>query len=330
MPTKKQLPMNLVCVQPSIPYFTWQIEVMLTNFIDLGIHRNHKIICLFAYNRNEPDWETKISIVQKVERKFMGLAHFYFYEDTRVYPLSYISSIRPNILKQHFAAFPELSRQAVFYHDCDILFTKYPEFLDYCSTDDKNWFVSDTESYIGYDYIVSKGKDVLNAMCEIVGINPTLVKEKGDLHQSGGAQYIMKGADAMLFHKAEKDSERLFKEITELNNKKKELDPTHHELQIWCADMWALLWAAWMRGYDTHIISALDFCWATDNHSVWEDKFIFHNAGVTEQEKSTHFWKNGYIHEYPFLIDIEGFDKTKASYRYAQAVKNIGEKSCLL
>jgi hypothetical protein len=330
MPTKKQLPMNLVCVQPSIPYFAWQTEVMLTNFIDLGIHRQHKIICLFAFNRNEPDWEQKVATIQKVERKFMGMASFHFYEDTRSYPFSYISSIRPNILKQHFAAFPELSRQAIFYHDNDILFTRYPDFLDYCAYDDKNWFVSNTESYIGYDYILSKGQDVLDAMCKIVGINPELVKQKNDALQSGGAQYIMKGVDSMFFHKAEKDCERLFKEINELNNQKKQLDPSHHELQIWCADMWAILWGAWMRGYETHIISALDFCWATDNQKVWDEKYIFHNAGVTEDLKDKYFWKNGYVHKYPFLIDIEGYDQSKASYRYAQAIKNIGEKSCLL
>ena len=57
----------------------------------------------------------------------------------------------------------------------------------------------------------------MKKMCDIVGIYTDEVRLREG--QSGGAQYIMKNVDYAFFHKVEKDSEKLFKEITELNNK---------------------------------------------------------------------------------------------------------------
>jgi hypothetical protein len=92
-------PVTLMCVQPSILYYAWQIEVMLTNFQNVQIDTEFDIECLFAFNKNEEDWQEKVALIKKVEDKFQGFAKFFFYEDTREYPISYISSIRLNILK---------------------------------------------------------------------------------------------------------------------------------------------------------------------------------------------------------------------------------------
>jgi hypothetical protein len=60
------------------------------------------------------------------------------------------------------------------YHDSDIVFNK-PSFGTiqlyggHCN-------VSDTISYIGYDYIQSKGDDILELMCNIVDISPEVKK----------------------------------------------------------------------------------------------------------------------------------------------------------
>lgn len=320
-------PLALVCVQPSIPYYAWQTEVMLKNFSDLKIHEKYEIRLLFAYNKNESDWRTKVSTIKKVEEKFSGVAKFYFYQDTRQYPINYISSIRPNILKQHYAAEYLNIPDTIFYHDCDIVFTKFPDFFESLLSDNY-WYVSDTKSYIGYNYIKSKGEDVLNEMCRIVGIHPDQVQTRED--QSGGAQYIMKGVDYFFFDKMEKDCERLFREITQLNNKKKQEDPKHHELQIWCADMWAILWGAWMKGYETKIIPEMDFCWATDRMEKWDKKYIFHNAGVVASSQQDHFFKGAFLDSYPYLITGEEYKKDFASYKYFEIIKSIGQNSCLL
>lgn len=326
--TNNKKPLTLICVQPCIPYYAWQIEVMLNNFEQNNLHK-YDIRCLFAYNKNELNWEKNVSYIKKVEEKFRHLAKFYYYEDTREYPISYISSIRPNILKQHFKEFPETSKRAIFYHDCDILFTKNPDFLEKYLDDDENWYVSDTISYIGYEYIVSKGEDVLDKMCQIVGIDKSLVKEKQS--ESGGAQYILKNVDWLFFHKMEKDCERLYKEINVLNQSKKQIDPKYHELQIWCADMWAILWNGWLRGFYTKVIPEMNFCWATDDIKRWNETFIYHNAGVTATVKDQLFYKSDFRHgNYPYLIDIEKYDKKRCAFNYLMAIKNIGSKSCLL
>lgn len=322
--------MNLtfMCVQPCTQYYAWQVEVMLTNFRDCGISKNHKIHCLFAYNKNESDWVLKVNTIKKVEQKLKDVADFYYYEDTRKYPISYISSIRPNVLKQHFKNNPTLSQEAVFYHDCDIVFTKYPDFItEELLQNDMNWYVSDTKSYIGYNYIISKGQDVLDKMCDIVGINQNVVKLKEG--ESGGAQYILKGLDWQFFEKMETDCEVLFKSINELNAEKKKKDPNHHELQIWCADMWAILWSGWMRGYTTNIIPELNFCWATDTPQRWHEVYIFHNAGVTANSADRLFYKGNYIDKIPFLENLE-IDKDTASYKYYSIIKSIGKNSCLI
>lgn len=321
-------PLTLMCVQPCIPYYAWQIEVMLSNFERLNLHK-YDINCLFAYNKNEQDWEQKIATIKKVETKYLHVAKFYYYEDTRVYPISYISSIRPNILKQHFQAFPTLNSRAIFYHDCDIIFTKEPTFLESLLDDDGVWYVSDTISYIGYEYIKSKGEDVLDKMCEIVGIDKTLVQKKQN--ESGGAQYLMKNLDWLFFQKMEKDCEKLFKDITQLNNEKKSLDPTHHELQIWCSDMWALLWNAWLRGFETKIIPEMNFCWATDDIKRWQETYIYHNAGVTASTRDELFLKSDFRNgNYPYMIETENYNKERCSYNYLMEIQNIGNKSCLL
>jgi hypothetical protein len=318
--------LTFICVQPCTQYYAWQIEVMLTNFRDCGIAKDYRVDCLFAYNKNESDWEQKVALIKKVEEKMNGVADFFYYEDTRKYPISYISSIRPNILKQHFKVFPQLSERAIFYHDCDIVFTKYPDFLtEQLLENDMNWYVSDTKSYIAHSYIISKGEDVLNKMCDIVGINLSLVKSKEE--ESGGAQYILKGVDWRFFEKMENDCEVLFRDINLLNAEKKKADPNHHEIQIWCADMWAILWAGWMRGYTTKIIPELDFCWSTDRAERWHEVYIFHNAGVTADSAERLFFKGDFIDKLPFSIS-ESYDKNTASYKYFSIIKSIN--SCLL
>jgi len=319
--------MTFVCVQPCILYYAWQVEVMLENFKSLGIHTKHDIVCLFAYNKNESDWENKLSIIKKVQKRYVDVAKFYFYEDERVTPYNYISSIRPNILKQHYKAHPHFSEIPVFYHDCDIVFTKYPDFLSSYDTVKDEWYVSNTISYIGYDYIISKGQDVLSEMCRIVGINEDTVRNKQS--QSGGAQYILSGIDWRFWHKVEKDCENLFTQINKLNREKIKQDPKHHELQIWCADMWALIWNAWMRGFNTTIIDELSFCWATDGIDNWNNKYIFHNAGVTDADKKTSFYKSQFRDILPYLFDGKEYSNNKASYKYWEIIKSIGEKSVL-
>ena len=324
--SKKKPSMTLMCVQPCLPYYAWQIEVMLTNFQDKGLGR-YDIQCLFGYNTSDEDWKEKYDKIKKVEDKFKGIATFYYYEDTRVFPLHYVSTIRPHILKKHFKEYPDLSKSRIFYHDCDIVFTKTPNFLDNIPQNDNHWYLSNTVDYIGADYIInSGGEDIFHKMCEIVGIHPNLVYSKQD--QSGGAQYIMTGVDYWFWDKVERDSENMFREITEINALKKKDNP-NHDFQIWCSDMWAVLWNGWMRGFETFLVKEMDFTWAVEKVERWDDNYIFHNAGVEDKQRDFLFLKADFMNEYPYL-ETKEYSKDYASYKYHEIIKSIGDKSCLL
>ena len=307
--------MNLrfVCAQPAIKYYSWQLEVMLNNFIEMGINLNQvDIIC----------WKTG-EIPEEYSKLANGYpARFFFYEDTRE-TKHYISSIRPNILKQHFTAYPELENEAILYHDCDIVFTKPINWEQYLQ--DNKWYGSDCRWYIGHDYIISKGEDILDKMCEIVNIDKQLVKDN-ELN-SIGAQYLMKGINAQFWANVEKDCERLFKEITDINNEKKAANPSYHELQIWCSDMFAVLWNGWKIGYETICHPDLEFAWATSTEADWDRLNIFHNAGVTGTEQGL-FYKALYMNEFPYNKDLK-INEGTASKKYYEFIQKVEKKSVL-
>jgi hypothetical protein len=206
---------------------------------------------------------------------------------------------------------------------CDIVFTKPVNWNNFLYDD--VWYLSDTNSYINYNYIMSKGQDVYNKMCEIVGMNPLIPKLMNP--HSGGAQYILKNVDADYWEKVEKDSEQLYYQISQLNNQKKAADLSYHELQIWCADMWAVLWNGWLYGNETKVVPEMNFSWATDNVRRWEETNIFHNAGVTGN--GTHFYKSNHTHSLPYNLE-DTFDEKYCSKLYFNEIKETAQKSCLV
>ena len=111
--------MKYICAQPAIQYYAWQVEVMINNFIRNGIHPNN-IEIVSSYSTSIPEcWK-------KLANKY-NYVRFFFYKDERRSP-KYISSIRPYILYQHWLKFPELEKEVIFYHDCDIIFSKLVDF----------------------------------------------------------------------------------------------------------------------------------------------------------------------------------------------------------
>jgi hypothetical protein len=306
---------RFICAQPTSIYYAWQVEVLINNFMDMGIKpENIDIVCWKVNNVIPIEWA-------KLTENYP--VRFFFYDETRV-TRHYISSIRPNILKQHFEAHPELENEAILYHDCDIVFTKpinWEQFLE----DDK-WYGSDTRWYIGYNYILSKGQDIMDKMCEIVNIDESLIKDN-ELN-SIGAQYLMKGINAEFWANVEKDCERLFKEITDMNNIKKGENPQYHELQIWCADMWAVLWNGWKLGKETVCHSELEFAWGTSTEEDYHKLNILHNAGVTTAADGL-FYKANYMNSLPYNLNLNIKENT-ASKKYYEIIQSVEKKTVLL
>lgn len=309
---------KFLCAQPAIPYYAWQVEVMLNNFDKANVNLNNVEVICWKENGVVPEMWSKLASNYA--------ARFFFYDDTRE-TKEYISSIRPNIIKQHFQKYPELENETILYHDCDIVFTKQigDIFTDEMICDD-NWYGSDTRWYIGHDYIASKGEMIINTMCNIVGIDREVVREN-ELNAIG-AQYLMKGVNYEFWDKVERDCEKLFKDITILSNQIKETDPKYHEVQIWCADMWAVLWNAWLMGKKTICEDRLQFAWATSPKEDWSRFNIFHNAGVTGPNLGF-FYKAEYMNSLPYNVAPEP-NKDTASWFYWNEIQETTQQTCLL
>lgn len=298
---------RLICSQPASTYYAWQVEVMLQNFIETGINLNHVDIVCSINPKSNPEVWTKLA-------KHYA-ARFFFYRDDRPEPVSYISANRPWVLAKHFMSHKYLEDEAIFYHDCDMVFTKPFDFEKF-EHDEIN-YGSDTRFYISHDYIIGKGEDVLHKMCEIVDVNPQLVKDN-ELNCIG-AQYLLKSIDSDFWVNVYNDSERLFKELTPIGKQKKKENPNYHELQIWCADMWALLWNLWKRGSVTKVDPDFTFSWATSTEADWNKHYIFHNAGVTGPDKGL-FYKGSFMEKAPFDSELI-INPGSASKKYYELIK---------
>ncbi len=307
--------MKFICAQPAIDYYTWQVEVMINNFIRNGANPNDiQIVCAHHGTVSEK-W-------QKLAKGYPEVK-FFFYFDARQKPC-YISSVRPHVLHQHWLQHPEMENETIFYHDCDIVFSKPIDFEGLI--ENETCYVSDTVSYIGANYVRSKGEHYLDLMADIVNVNKQYIIEQEK--NSGGAQYLLKNIPTEFWKKVYYDSENLFRLINHQIQKDKLVDPSMHEIQIWCADMWAVLWNLWFWDKPVEVTEKLSFSWATSSLQDWDRHPIFHNAGVIGDRPDL-FYKGKYQLTLPYDIVQETFTPTFCSYKYAEEILKTKEVTCL-
>ena len=306
--------MRYISAQPLSVYWSWQVDTMINSFIKAKVDPN-KIDIVFCdhsgtKNENKDDIEEYFYLKNKYQK-----VNFYLYPDTRVIK-TYISSIRPHILAKHFYRFPDLYKGAFLYHDCDIVLTKPLDVERYLYN--KSCYLSDTISYIGYNYIMTKGEDVLDLMCQTANIDKEIVKKNEDF--SGGCQYLLKDIDYKFWQIVEEDCRNLYINICKLNQEKIKKNKDHKPLQIWCADMWAVLWGLWKINKKTYVIDELDFTWANHNIENFYKFAIYHNAGVVKVDNKQ-FHKGLYrVKKPPKDLDI---NPDLACYEYYRYVKQI-------
>ena len=303
--------MKFICAQPTIDYYAWQVEVMINNFIENGVNPEDIQIVGAFYGNIPVKW-------QNLQKKYKNV-QFSFYKDDRQ-RARYISSIRPHVLNKHWLKYPELENEVVFYHDCDILLSKSVDFKKL--EQGVECYVSDTVSYIGARYIRSKGEHYLDLMADVIGLDKQIIinNEK----DSGGAQYILKGITAEFWNKVYHDSENLWR----LVNSQIKKDNPSHAIQIWCADMWAVLWNLWFFDKTVRVVDGMSFSWATSAISEWDKHPIFHNAGVTGDGQKL-FYKGQYQTKVPYDIKLEDFDSKRCSIKYVEAILKTKEVTCL-
>jgi len=274
--------------QPDEIWFHWQVELYLYQFSKHGILVN--CYALFGYTEQNPSPEL-IALSKKYPKNII------WYKDERKYN-PYFPSIRPHLIKKFLRQYPSLGKN-VFYHDSDILLVKLPKMELFLN--DSIGYLSDTISYIGYDYILEscnryKEKypelpedDLFLKMCECVEIDPELVKK--NQKNSGGAQLLLKDIDAEYMEEAEGKFYKLYDLFLDYEKKY----PIEKPIQKWTAEMWVILWLYWKRGKETRIHAELDFSWATYSIKHFENTNIFHCAGVFSNDCSDKFYKGQFI-----------------------------------
>lgn len=306
--------MTFISAQPDVAYFHWQVEVFIHNAMKSGVNPNW-IEILFAYDETPSD--EGVNLAQKYP-----FIRFFFYKKTGGENYGYIPILRPDVLEQHFLRYPGLSNEIIFYHDSDIIFRELPDFN--LLNDDDFWYLSDTVSYIGSDYIKSKSDKILTDMCNIAGVSRELVEENNK--NSGGAQYLMKNIDHLFWRDVKFVSLDLYKymldaEMAERPTLTDDELKTYNPIQKWCADMWAVLWCGLKRGNQVRLSDELGFSWGSSwgNHE-WDRHKIMHNAGVTDNMVGKCFYKGDYINQLPWDVDFSGIDPQSNTYNYVQAI----------
>lgn len=273
--------MIFLSAQPDNSYFHWQVELYMYQF------SKHNIIdrcyALFGYSGSQPSEEG-----MRLKKMYPTIM---FYKDERK-DTTYIPTIRPHLYKKFFKEYPELGKN-VFIHDSDIFIVRMPNFKRMLEDSQRRSFVSDTISYIGFNYIKECCKrykdkypdlpelDIFDQMCSIVGVSPDIVKSKEK--QSGGAQYFYRDQTYEFWDEAEIINEKLYKFLVDYEKK----HPIEKHIQKWTTDMWVCLWLYWKIGHDTIVDPDLDFSWATGTVKDYNAKTIFHLAGVTNETKKT-------------------------------------------
>lgn len=312
--------MLYLTAQPDTTYFTWQLEIQLRNLKSLGISKD-KIQVLVAYNSElglNPAFRIFID-------ENMHLANFFTYIDKRVNP-KYTSSVRPNVLSQHFKKYSELSQEVIMYHDSDILFSRIPQIENLY--EDQVIYVSDTRNYLDVNYIRNTAKEeLLDEMLNIVGLSKEKLIKEND--QTGGAQYILKDITSKFWDNVEKDSEELYVLMNEYNTKLwEELYPKTKEyrskkrgIQAWCADMWAVLWNLWFDNKVVKIHPEMAFSWPYSPIEDWSRLAIQHYSGNIE-DKAKFFKKTEYLNYMPWYDDsLESISDNNCSYEIVQFIK---------
>jgi hypothetical protein len=322
--------MNLkfVSAQPDVPYFHWQTEVYIENFINKGIKPEQIHVVFGLWNTDIPNDRPK-----KLSEKGVNV---HFYKDERT-SKNYIPSVKPYLISKWLEEYPE-NGDVFFLHDSDIIFRELPDYSKYINDD--ICYVADTISYIGYDYLKScceryelkhpqsEKFELLKNMTNVLGIEiECLIKNQNN---SGGGQYIIKNTNKDDWNKMYLDSIEIYN--TMMNYQKKyPINPG--QIQFWTAEMWSLLWNLWCLNKETKVIDDLNFSNATDDIDIYEKKPILHMAGVLDSMKHKKFYKGDYINQDPLQLlksNINHFDfieKNSATIKYVDVMKSLVQKS---
>ena len=287
---------RFVSAQPDEPFFVWQTRVYLQNFRELGVSMRDCVALFGTKPRGYASSELRALCVD------FPVADIRLYYDRRNDEgKAYSPSIQPHLIARALQDSPEWEREVVFYHDCDIVLRRVPDFQLMLQDHPNGSFLSNTDDYIGYDYLhkccekirVEKPEvpedELIVKMCGVVGVDFEVVRER----RGGGGQYLLQNAGPKYWKKVYKDSLALRKLFNEYLGGLQLREEPGHYLQVWTAGMWAYLWNLWLLEQKTVIHPELDFLFAAQ--AANGKATILHMAGLQKEVKHYHFDKLDWI-----------------------------------
>jgi hypothetical protein len=296
--------MKYLLCQPAIQRFEWELEVCINRLKKLGIQ---DITLLFT--QGDP------AIPKRLKEQYQVEVHVY--KDDRA-DKHYIPSVKPYLWMRYLEEDLNRENETYFYLDSDVLLRGIPDVIPTENT----WYASDCTSYIGIDYIDSKGADLLDRMCGEIGVDSSLIRENNPV---GGAQWVIKHPTYDYWKKVYEDSIKLYKFLLSIESEYiRKNGPGYTPVQKWTAEMWAQLWNVYHFGKDVKTDGELDFCWPTDDVKRYYETKLYHNAGVLDDNQKL-FFKGKYISHSPFNDDLSGVDSSKASIEYVHAIQEVKE-----
>lgn len=279
--------MKLIQCVTDNDYIVWQLYVQMVNFREMGIEQDAIILVATEDPREEMKrfaaW-TKASV--------------YYYRDDRA-ERNYFSGFRPNLLKKFFQR-PDAPK-VYLYHDQDIIFLKKPDLAE-LEKGEACYVAAAARSYLWADYVQAfKQYDHLSDMAKIVGIDVADILKYDQDKQTGGAQYVLKDLGYDFWNKVDHDVELIHRKIT-LDTLEDERNGVYH-IQVWCADMWAVLYNLCYFKKDIQQHAMIDFAWPWE--PVSSPHYIMHNAGIDhsnemhpeQQFNRRYFNKSRYTHK---------------------------------
>lgn len=301
---------------PDELYFHWQVKVQHYNFIVEQNIKPENIVCLIGY-RKTPNLEFQ-EYLNKI-----GIVYYYYNIDDL--DLEYSPRIRPFLFRNFYENNKEYVNRHVFIHDTDITLTFKPKFKGFTN---KNWYLSDCNSYLNYNYLKGFGKTLFKQMCDIVQIDSKIVIMNN--FDSGGAQYYGCDLDHNFWKKVEVDTVNLFYLLRIQSQVNKDeyfkingIELTeNNKIQVWTAGMWADLWNLFLNK-NVIVEKELEFSWANSNSITYFQRPLFHNAGVGMND-TVHFSKLNYRIETPFDKQFH-YSAQIASFHYCKKIKLTNE-----
>lgn len=319
----------ITCCENKVLY-TWQTRVLCNNYREHGLSDKLQVLVFVkSGTRALQQW-------LDIQKDYPEVRIHFYLDNDNVYgriilPHGYYPLIRPYLLSNHYAAFPELSKAVVWYIDPDCILTKSIDFSKYL--DDDIVYMSDCAWYVGSKYFDSKSKDVreelkeeyqkidvLDEAARLIGIDRSVCEAGWE--GSGGAQTLLKNVDSdffvELFHSCIKLYDYFHFDKGGIN--RRFFESENKGFQTWAiADMNGLLWNLWKRGIKTATPKEFDFSWATSHINEIETKSIHHNAGAVPDRPKT-FIKNEWYKDEPWNIKIEDYDNGTANEWYVQQI----------